>query len=256
MCRAAVFTASCLFASLSTPAVVRAGIPIVYGSGDAFTKLAELPAGHPAKAEMGPSTAVGYKYYRFHIYYAAFWTSSGEYCLYAETPNGIIYDSLGDDLKAAAEASGVPASELGKPFCYTVPLGWLIVGGGAVVLIVASAIARANSDEVKAAKLMKRPEYREAMERAAAQPDARRGFEAAVAHLVGRGIDPDRALGAVSLIFHAQKILFPVGPELAAPETVEGPVPRPSFDNDPEPPTELDPQLAWDDREDLDKTEE
>ena len=192
------------FGAMSTSS--RAGIPIIYGVGDTIAYVADLPADHPARQEIG-AVALGYKYWRFHIYWGDLWTSGGEFGLY----NGDAYWSLGTDPKLVAEETGVPIEQIRRPFFYLFPLGWVILAGLVVVCTVYGIIAGRNAPATKAAKLLKQPRYKEALEIAGAGPD---GFRNAVAYLEGQGVPADQAAGNMSLL---RAYLTPDAPDASAP---------------------------------------
>src|ERR1039457_4054948 len=61
-------------------------LPIVHDQGEEITFLANLPPDAPLLLNVGKDqdrpTKIGYKYWRFRIFWAAVWTSDGEFVAY------------------------------------------------------------------------------------------------------------------------------------------------------------------------------
>jgi len=99
-------------------------IPIIYGSGDTISYIADLPANSPARMPGtfmvgGNPSRLGYKHYRFHIFWIPLWTSTseGEFVAYNEiglwsTP----YIPLGTDPGEVSTKTGIPRSQLEIPW--------------------------------------------------------------------------------------------------------------------------------------------
>jgi hypothetical protein len=99
--------------------------------GDTIAHQGEVPA--QFRTPDLPSTAIGFKYSYFGVFWLDLWTWGGTYCLYKDKT----YWEL--EPKAAALLLGKSESELQRPFLYTFPLGLLIlvplvVLGGAIQL--------------------------------------------------------------------------------------------------------------------------
>jgi len=111
----------------------RAGaIPIVHGQGETIMFLAPLPRDAPAlkKAQnhQQPPTKLGYKYWRFHVFWADLWTARGEFVAYQHERFGETI-KLGTDAREAAVQAGLKPEQVAVPFFYRYPLGWWICGG-------------------------------------------------------------------------------------------------------------------------------
>ncbi len=106
----------------------RRGIPILFQTGDYVFHLADVPDDAPCRSAPGiPSdVVVGYKCERFAVLWMELWTWSGEFCLYSEEANMVWTDFTTDEL---AMLASVPAEKIKKPFLYSVPLGWIVLGG-------------------------------------------------------------------------------------------------------------------------------
>ncbi len=204
-------------AILIAPGSARAGIPVIYGTGDKIDKVADLPADHPARGPMGQDAALGYKYWHFHIYYCPLWTSGGEFVIYG----GDQFVPLGNDAAEVSEQSGVPAERVRRPFFSMVPFGWVIGLGGFGGLVILGMVGTYFSDEGRVKRLMKRPEYQEALAEAVREPDPVKGFERGVAYLVGRGVPPEKAHEELSMMLHT---LAPRSDAEAVPQTSDRPV--------------------------------
>jgi hypothetical protein len=107
-------------------------IPIVHGSGERIVHVCELP--EPAKQQVheetgSPNVAVGFLYWRSHLYGLEMWTSNGRHVLYSrdrywEPRDPAVWVSLLGEEESQA---------LRKPFSYYVPSGWFFIGGVIVV---------------------------------------------------------------------------------------------------------------------------
>src|SRR5262245_10233757 len=96
-----------LLAVLAFPERASAGgIPVIYGSGDTVTFVANLPARSGPRTPEAP-TKVGYKHYRFHIFWMPIWTSTseGQFVAYHESPpvGSTWYHPLGTDPKQVSK---------------------------------------------------------------------------------------------------------------------------------------------------------
>jgi hypothetical protein len=199
--------------ALATPRSAEAGIPVIYGSGDRIDKVADLPPGHPALAEMGHDTAVGYMYWHLHVYWCPIWTSSGEFVVY----QGDRYVPLGNDLDEIAGVTGLPKAKLGRPFLSLVPLGWLIAGGFVLVGTVSGMVQSRNSPAARLRRLLKEPTYQEALADAQNEPDMTKAYERAVSYVMGRGVPEAKARENVGLIFHSLAVAAEAEPSEASP---------------------------------------
>ena len=211
-----------LLAMANSPTTARAGIPIVYGSGETVSHVTNLTPGHAVLIER-PDAAVGYRYYRFHIYWCDLWTSSGEYCLYS----GVGYVPLGSDPKLAAVRLGMPEESLHRPLFYLFPFGWVLIGGFVAVSTTWGIIQKRNSPLARAERLLNLPLYQEACQAAGTGPN---GFDNAVSFLVGRGLSLEKAQRDMELIgaysnFISGNYLKLKGSPPAQPEATQGEIP-------------------------------
>jgi len=121
-------------------------IPIIHGSGYTITHLADLPpqAARPLAADakkknpLLQQNKLGFRYWRFHLFWADVWTSEGEFVAYS-TGNPFPAH-LGKDAAAVAKVLGLPEDKVYTPLLYTFPLGWWIAGGFVVFLLVTTAL--------------------------------------------------------------------------------------------------------------------
>ncbi len=93
----------------------------IWGAGSTISHRAEFAAGlHEQLAlESGfENPQIGFKYEYFSLFFLDLWTGEGEYVLY----EGDRYFPLSEEQLATL---GTSADELGKPFMYRVPLGWI-----------------------------------------------------------------------------------------------------------------------------------
>lgn len=216
------------------PGTSRAGIPVIYGTGDTVARVADLPPDHPALREFSPTAAVGYKYWRFHIYWCDLWTSGGEFVVYGDNR----YIPLGNDPAEVEQATGVPRARLGRPLLYTFPLGWLIGCGLIGGLTAIGWVGSRFSEDGRLDRLSKQPEYQEAMDRAAREHDLQGAYDRAVAYLIGRGVDPEKARSDVALIFRHTVTITPAPPPSPDPASADvEPIPLdPTPEDAPSPP--------------------
>jgi hypothetical protein len=161
------------------------------------------------EAEGGRRTIrVGFKYGYWGVFWLDLWTHGGTYCVY----EGKRFSPL--QPHEAARLLGKDESELGKPFLYCVPLGWLIFGPLIVVGILGAALSRGGGDEVGG--LFQDARYQKALDilneryekppadapsaQAPAPPDSadfqrrfQSAFDAGVQHLVAEGVPREKA---------------------------------------------------------------
>jgi hypothetical protein len=197
--------------ALSTPSTARAGV-ILITRGETISHVGDVAPQHRANAKIDK---VGYKYGYWGIFWIDLWTWDGTYCVY----EGDHYKPI--QPSEAALLIGKSERELGKPFLYQVPLGWLIFGPLIVIGIIATIV-----DKVKQAKatpfyqdvryqsalhLMNEDYARRAAETRAnpaeaqgqaASDESAAAFEAAVKHLVDTGIDREQAERSLTLMTH------------------------------------------------------
>lgn len=186
---------------LSPERVSKSGIPIIYGHGDTITELGTVP---PKAEESLPgipkNVSIGYKYSRFHIYYADLWTWNGSHVLYSGNKYWNLDDSAWTRLLGAT-----PEKKFGRPFLYRFPLGLILVSSVAVVCGVYPIVC--PSVEKRLAKLSKNPQYMSALE-ALFPPDKyplqtnydEGNFETAVSTLTAQGISDAKARDNLQLL--------------------------------------------------------
>jgi hypothetical protein len=118
-------------------------VPIVHGQGETITFLANLPKDAPvlkkAHNQQQPPTRLGYKYWRFHIFWADVWTAKGQFVVYQHERGGDTI-KLGADAREAAIQAGLKPEQVAVPFFYRYPLGWW-VGGGVLLFLVLKKLA-------------------------------------------------------------------------------------------------------------------
>jgi hypothetical protein len=110
---------------------------VIWGSGDTIAQVAPLPADSPAIPKGKPlvgekPTKVGYKHYRFHIFWVPFWTSTseGEFVAYHETGlTGSWYQPLGRNAEEVSWKTRVPVADLKIPWSARNPWGLYVVLG-------------------------------------------------------------------------------------------------------------------------------
>jgi hypothetical protein len=209
-----------LFVLTFAPATARAGIPIIYDSEETLSFVTNLPENHPFLATH-PGSAVGYKYYRFHVYWCDLWTSSGEYCVYS----GDEFEPLGNDPAEAARKLGMPEASLHRPIFYLFPFGWVLIGGFVLVSTVGGAIKKWNSPMERAERLLKQPLYQEAWQLASVGPA---GFDKGVSFLTGRGLTQEKAEENMQLIFSYHAAMAQLTPPAAPSETATPPSESPA----------------------------
>jgi hypothetical protein len=213
-------------------------IPVIYGSGDTITYVADLPANSPARTSGrlgmgGNPTKVGYRHYRFHIFWIPFWTSTSEGQFAAYDESGILgtwYHPLGTDPQTVSKQTGVPVSELKIPWRARNPWGLYLIGTLVLLGVVggvhekwtewrmkAPGNAQQSENAKEVALLLQDPRYQQALEvmkeqyakqptgispspgRDAGAPDdtadakMRDAVEAAVQHLVSVGVPREEA---------------------------------------------------------------
>jgi hypothetical protein len=151
---------------------------------------------------------VGFKYGYWGVFWLDLWTHGGTYCVY----EGKQFSPIAPH--EAARLLGKSESELGKPFLYRVPLGWLIFGPLIVLGIVVATLGKGSGDETGA--LFQDARYQKALDilneryakppadaitaQAPAPPDPaepqrrfQSAFDAGVQHLVVEGVPREQA---------------------------------------------------------------
>jgi len=134
----------------------RAGaIPIVHGQGETITFLANIPRDAPAlknaKVQVQPPTKLGYKYWRFHIFWADLWTAKGEFVAYHPERFGVTIE-LGKDAREAAIQAGLKPEQVAVPFFYRYPLGWWVCGGLLLFFVLKKLAEKGNPTPEEPAK--------------------------------------------------------------------------------------------------------
>jgi hypothetical protein len=137
--------------ALFSPSKASARGLILVTYGDSIKHLGNAaPQGQP----MAGVHQVGYKFGYFGVFWIDLWTYGGTYCVY----QGKKYNPISRG--EAARLLGKNESELGAPFLYTVPLGWLILGPLIVLWIVCALLTRGN----QAHPVLNDPRYLKAVE--------------------------------------------------------------------------------------------
>src|SRR5258708_4870544 len=121
---AALITVVALFIVPERASAARIPIVVIYGWGETIACVSELPANSPARMPGkivlgGNPTKLGYKHYRWHIFWIPVWTSTsgGEFVAYNES--GILrtqYVPLGTNLEEISTNTAIPVSELTVPW--------------------------------------------------------------------------------------------------------------------------------------------
>jgi hypothetical protein len=170
--------------------------------GDTVSYVGEVSNQHKlgVQAGLGTDVAVGYHYHYWGLFWIDFWTSDGEYCLY----RGKSYWPLSP--AEAAKLLGQSESDLGKPFLYRFPLGWLLLTAVMAIVVLRLALAKRLKDKIKplprdwryqkALAIMSEQAKRVEAGGGAAregQATALSGFEVAVQYLTGQGISQAEA---------------------------------------------------------------
>jgi hypothetical protein len=127
-------------------------IPIIHGAGYTITHVADLPPqvvqklAEKAKQKQLPfqPNKLGFRYWRFHLFWADVWTSGGEFVAYRFERDRWAMP-LGTNPATVARDVGLPEDKVYTPWLYTVPLGWWIVGGFFLFLILSNARGKTNS---------------------------------------------------------------------------------------------------------------
>jgi hypothetical protein len=211
--------------SLAPTEGARAGIPIVWGAGDTVSHINDLPPNSPIRQAdpLLPPDKVGFKYWRFHVFWLPLWTSEGEFVAYHNEKHGKFF-KLGPDPIKAAHLIGVAPGDLAVPFTYRFPPGWW-VAGGFLVYLVGAALFRQNQRKPEAqpasmseegsaptedvdavAQLLADPRYEQALRLIHADDpvevtatEIRRGVE----YLIEQGVAPPEAEANVDLLLRA-----------------------------------------------------
>jgi hypothetical protein len=183
---------------LFSPSDANAGAVLIT-HGDTISHVGE------AGAENGRTLKVGYKWSYWGIFWLDLWTWGGTYCVYEDKR----YQPI--EPAHAAVLMGKKESDLGRPFLYSVPLGWLIVVPLVVIGFIAGALEKRKPNQLT--QLFQDPRYQKAIQimneeydrqgaEAPASPDQgaeqqantgnegrfRVAFDAGVQHLVDQGI--------------------------------------------------------------------
>jgi hypothetical protein len=201
------------------PAQAQAGIPILITHGDHISHIGEVSREHQPNLKV---SKVGYKYSYFGIFWVNLWTWGGTHCVY----EGNSYQPIPPAVAAAL--MGKQEGEVGVPWLYRIPLGWLIIGALVVVGIIANVREKSSASQV--ASPFQDPRYLKALEvmreqfakvPAAAPAEAgpgqeaiaeantdddsrfRTAFEAGVQSLVEAGVAREEAERNLALMVHA-----------------------------------------------------
>jgi hypothetical protein len=156
------------------------------------------------QAAHGADVAVGYHYHYWGLFWIDLWTYGGEYCLY----RGESYRPLSP--AEAAKLLGRPESDLGKPFLYRFPLGWLLLAAIMAVVVLWMSLAKPLKDEFN--PLSRDLRYYRALalmsehaKRVGAgtesQANGSSSFEVAVLYLSGHGISQVEAEQNLAQLF-------------------------------------------------------
>jgi hypothetical protein len=217
--RYSCFAAAILLAyAVFEPSPARAGAVLIT-HGETISHLGDAVA--PNQQQL-PATKVGYKYGYWGVFWIDLWTWGGEYCLY----EGQRFKPI--SRAEAARLLSRPESELGTPFLYKCPLGWLIFGPFIVLGIIARVLDKKQPPpENPVALLFQDARYQKAVEimnehyakNKVAVPGGpgqepspeennpnqqifRAAFEAGVQHLLGQGIAREEAERNLALMVH------------------------------------------------------
>jgi hypothetical protein len=138
----------------SQPSAAHAKGIILITHGDSISHLGEVA--RDRRVGDLPSTAVGFKYSYFGVFWLDLWTWDGTYCLYKDNTYWELTPADAAYLLNKSEA------ELSKPFPYHVPLGLLIL----VPLVVGGLLLKVfeKSPEQKLAALLQEERYQKALE--------------------------------------------------------------------------------------------
>jgi len=209
-----LFPVAAVFVGLASPSDayaqrVRGFILVTWG--ETISHIDDVKT--PERGRFG-ANKVGYKSGYFGVFWIDLWTWGGEYCLY----EGDRYRTISPS--EAARLVRKKESELGIPFLYQVPLGWLIFGPPIIVVAIVAALkqvaALKNGDGNDVTLLFQDTRYRRALEildehpadqPAPAPPSDASGshdsasentrfhsaFEAGVRHLIASGIPREEA---------------------------------------------------------------
>lgn len=134
--------------------------------------------------------SIGYKFWYGGLFWIDFLTSDGTFCLF----KGDTYQPITE-----AEAEQFAGEDLASPFLYRWPLGWLIVGALAVLMVASKLLSGAktkagSSDLIEALRIVE-----STIAAANATTDTERsaaiekGIAAGTAHLVNRGMTKEAA---------------------------------------------------------------
>jgi len=181
--------------------------------GDTISHLGDVSV--PNRAGLA-ANKVGFKSSYFGVFWVDLWTWGGEFCVYEGNRYGPISRA------EAARLVGKPENEVGKPFLYRFPLGWLIFGPlialGVVVAVLdkrkASGIAALFEDAryQKALAILNERYEKQPVQSADTQAAEREpghderfraAFDAAVQHLVDEGVSRGEAERNLALMFEA-----------------------------------------------------
>jgi hypothetical protein len=173
--------------------------------GDTITHIGDVSPQNRQALEAGK---VGYKYSYWGVFWVDLWTWGGDYCVY----EGERYRPI--QRGEAARLLGKPESELGTPFLYKVPLGWLILGPLILIGVISSVLEKRKRDptaqlfedprykralDIFSAEYAKQPPVAEGAQAAEEQPPPEDGsrmrtaLEAGVQHLIALGVPRDEA---------------------------------------------------------------
>jgi len=190
---------------LLSPSVAKAG-GVIITWGDTVSYCGGVPDQHKldVQAVHGADVAVGYHYHHWGLFWIDLWTYGGEYCLY----QGKSYSPLSP--AEAAKLLGKPESDLGRPFLYRFPLGWLLLTAGMAVVVLCMSLAKSLKDEFN--PLSRDLRYYRALalmsERAKrvgagteSQANGSSSFEVAVLYLTGQGISQVEAEQNLAQLF-------------------------------------------------------
>jgi hypothetical protein len=216
--------------ALLSPAVASAKGFVLVTWGETITRIGTASA--QAK-QAHVSSNVGYKYRYFGVFWVDLWTHGGTYCVY----DGKLYEPISS--AEAARLLGKSESELGAPFFYHVPLGWMIFGPLIVIGIIVAALKKDGTNGV--ALLFQEARYQKALDalneryatRSAEAPTGQPGgapdpaaeekrfqdaYQAGVEYLVNAGVAREEAARNLAVMI---RVLAQAGQQEAgaAPET-------------------------------------
>ena len=147
------------FALFSPPDANAKGI-ILITHGETIDHIGDVPAGIEKSQGINK---VGYKYGYWGVFWINLWTHSGTYCIY----EGDRYSPI--PAAEAARLLRMRQADLGAPFLYNVPLGWMLIGPLIVVGLVMNIHEKRKVDPIS--RLFQDHRYQKALEIVAAEYD-------------------------------------------------------------------------------------